>query len=171
MDYTSVIDELRSASLFDLYRLRAALTLVLEDPGRIEQVRARLRPGMALTYFDEAQNRLVEATIRELHRTRLLVENRRDGELWSIPFGAVNVEGVETDLRVGAAGSHGLDRSRLAVGDAVGFRDRQNQDMYGRVLALNQKTATILTGDGQRWRVAYQFLFPVIDGNEGSGPE
>lgn len=166
MDYTSVIDELRAASLFDLYRLRAALTLELEDPARIEQVRARLRPGMTITYFDEAQNRLVEARVRELHRTRLLVENRRDGELWSIPFGAVNVEGVETDLGVGAAAEHGLDRSRLKVGDAVGFRDRQNRDRYGRVLALNQKTATILTGDGQRWRVAYQFLFPVIDSNE-----
>src|SRR5215204_4905094 len=81
MDYTSVIDELRSASLFDLYRLRAALTLQLEDPARIDQVRARLRPGMAVTYFDEAQNRLVEARVRELHRTRLLVENRQGGEL------------------------------------------------------------------------------------------
>lgn len=170
MDYTLVIDELRSASLFDLYRLRAALTLELEDPERIEQVRARLRPGMAVTYFDEAQNRLVEARVRELHRTRLLVENRQDGELWSIPFGAVNVEGVEADIG-GAAGPHGLDRSRLKVGDAVGFRDRQNRDRYGRVLALNQKTATILTSDEQRWRVAYQFLFPVIDSNEGLGPE
>lgn len=139
MDYTSVIDELRSASLFDLYRLRAALTLELEDPERIEQVRARLRLGMAVTYFDEAQNRLVEATVRELHRTRLLVENRQDGELWSIPFGAVNTEGVETDIRVGVAGPRGLDRSRLKVGDAVGFRDWQSRDRYGRVLALNRR--------------------------------
>jgi len=166
MDYTSVIDELRSASLFDLYRLRAALTLELEDPARIEQVRARLRPGMTITYFDEAQNRLVEARVRELHRTRLLVQHRQDGELWSIPFGAVNIEGVDADIRGAAAGPHGLDRSRLKVGDAVGFRDRQNRDRYGRVLALNQKTATIITGDQQRWRVAYQFLFPVIDSNE-----
>src|SRR5215218_8357981 len=124
MDYTSVIDELRSASLFDLYRLRAALSLVLEDPERIEQVRARLRPGMAVTYFDEAQNRLVEERVRELHRTRLLVENRQDGELWSSPFGAVNIGGVKTDIGVGFAGPHGLDRSRLKVGDMVGFRDQ-----------------------------------------------
>src|SRR5215210_6941934 len=108
MDYTSVIDELRSASLFDLYRLRAALTLELEDPARIEQVRARLRPGMTVTYFDEAQNRLVEARVRELHRTRLLVEHRQDGKLWSIPFGAVNIDSVDTDIGGFAAGSHGL---------------------------------------------------------------
>jgi len=99
MDYTFIIDELRAASLFDLFRLRAAITLQLEDPQRIEQVRGRLRPGMKISYFDEAQNRLIEARVRELHRTRLLVENQQDKKLWSIPFGAVNVDGVETDIR------------------------------------------------------------------------
>jgi len=165
MDYSFIIDELRSASLFDLFRLRAALSQQLEDPQRIDQVRRRLRPGMLISYFDEAQNRLVEATVIELHRTRLLVENRHDKKRWSIPFGAVNVDGVETDIR-GAAEQRTLDRSRLKVGDAVGFRDRQNLDKYGQVVALNQKTATILTSDQQKWRVAYQFLFPVIESNE-----
>lgn len=165
MDYTSIIEQLRSAALFDLFRLRAALTMQLEAPARIEQVRARLRPGLPISDFDEAQNRLIEATVIELHRTRLLVENRKDLERWSIPFGAVNIEGVETDIRTAAA-QQALGRSRLKVADTVGFRDRQNQDRYGQVLALNQKTATILTSDQQRGRVAYQFLFPVIDSNE-----
>ncbi len=165
MNYTSIIEGLRVASLFDLFRLRAALTMQLEDPGRIEQVRARLRPGMPITYFDEVQNRLVSASVIELRRTRLLIENQHDKERWSIPFGAVNIEEVETDLRTAAA-PQGLERSRLKVGDAVGFRDRQNQDRYGQVLALNPKTVTILTRDQQRWRVAYQFLFPVIDNFE-----
>ncbi len=117
---------------------------------------------MPITYFDEVQNRLVSASVIELRRTRLLIENQHDKERWSIPFGAVNIEEVETDLRTAAA-PQGLERSRLKVGDAVGFRDRQNQDRYGQVLALNPKTVTILTRDQQRWRVAYQFLFPVID--------
>ena len=165
MDYTFIIDELRSASLFDLYRLRAALSQQLEDPQRIDQVRRRLRPGMLISYFDEAQNRLIEASVLELHRTRLLVENRDDKARWSIPFGAVNIDRVETDIRA-VVEQRAIDRSRLKVGDAVGFRDRQNQDKYGRVVALNQKTATILTSDHQKWRVAYQFLFPVIESNE-----
>ncbi len=121
---------------------------------------------MLISYFDEAQNRLIEASVRELHRTRLVVENRQDKKLWSTPFGAVNIDGVETDLRAVAAEQQTLDRSRLKVGDAVGFRDRQNQDKYGRVVALNQKTATILTSDQQKWRVDYQFLFPVIENND-----
>jgi len=88
-----------------------------------------------------------------------------DQTRWSLPFGAVIVEGVETDLRT-AVEPQGLERSRLKVGDRVGFRDRQNQDRYGQVMALNPKTATILTSDQQR--VAYQFLFPVIDSCEAS---
>jgi hypothetical protein len=165
MDYTLIISELRAATLFDLFRLRAALSQQLEEPERIEQVRSRLRPGMLISYFDEAQNRLIEASVRELHRTRLLVENRDNKARWSIPFGAVNIDGVETDIRA-VAEQRAIDRSRLKVGDAVGFRDRQNQDKYGRVVGLNQKTATILTSDHQKWRVAYQFLFPVIESNE-----
>ena len=39
------------------------------------QVRRNLRPGMKISYFDEVQNRLIKATVRELHRTRLFVEN------------------------------------------------------------------------------------------------
>ena len=143
MDYTIIIEELQKASLFDLFRLRAALNLRLEDAQRIELVRARLRPGQAISYFDEVENRLVEATVRELHRTRLLVENRQDKKLWSILFCAVNADRVDTDIRTVSTEAPGLDRSRLKVGDVVSFRDRQHQDRYGRVAALNQKTATI----------------------------
>ena len=121
---------------------------------------------MLINYFDETQNRLIKAAVIELHRTRLLVENQHDLGRWSIPFGAVNIDEVETDIRAVAPEQCVLDRSRLKVGDAVGFRDRQNQDKYGRVVGLNQKTATILTSDNQKWRVAYQFLFPVIESNE-----
>lgn len=163
MDYTLITEELRAATLFDLFRLRAAITLQLEDPRRIDAVRARLRPGMPVSYFDEVQNRLVAATVLELHRTRLLVENKQDQERWSIPFAAVNVDGVNTDISPAVNQQAGLERGQLKVGDVVGFRDRQNRDRYGAVIALNQKTATVLTSDQQKWRVAYQFLFPVID--------
>ena len=165
MDFPFIVNELRNASLFDLYRLRAALTLQLEDPQRIEQVKSRLRPGIQITYFDETQNRLIQARVKELHRTRLLVENQHDHNLWSIPFGAVNIDDVETDIRSSRREQQTLERSQLKVGDAVGFRDRLNQDRYGQVITLNQKTATILTSDKQKWRVAYQFLFPIIDGS------
>jgi hypothetical protein len=111
------------------------------------------------------RGRDVNPLLLELRRTRLLVENLGDGKPWLIPFYAVNLDEVETDLRA-APWHNALDRSSLKVGDQIGFRDRQNQDKDGQVIALNQKTATILTSDHQKWRMAYQFLFPVIDNNE-----
>jgi hypothetical protein len=162
MDYTLIINELRAASLFDLFRLQAAIILQLDDPKRMDQVRRRLCPGMKISYFDKAQNRLVEATIREMRRTRLLVENLADRRAWLIPFCAVNLDAVPTDLRT-EPGHKKLDRNSLKVGDQIGFRDRQSQDKYGQVIALNQKTATIITSDRQKWRVGYNLLFPVIE--------
>ncbi len=57
MDYTFIISELRSASLFDLFRLRAALSQQLEAPDRIEQVRSRLRPGLLIRRGEESADR------------------------------------------------------------------------------------------------------------------
>jgi hypothetical protein len=48
---------------------------------------------MAVSYFDAALLRRVEATVRELRQTRLLVENRQDQKLWPIPSGAMNLAG------------------------------------------------------------------------------
>ncbi|MBW3625138.1 MAG: hypothetical protein KY468_17210 [Armatimonadetes bacterium] len=166
MDNSRIIEELRGASPFDLYRLRVAIDQLLDHPDRIEQVRSRLTPGMRIRYFEEGTNREVEATVLELHRTRLLVQNQADGERWSIRFCTVNVDHADTVLHPPPERG-GLDRSRLKVGDAVGFRDRQNRDRYGHIMKLNQKTATVMTMDHQQWRVAYPLLFPVLDMSEG----
>jgi hypothetical protein len=166
MDYTYILRELQSASLFDLHRLRAAIDFELDRPERIEQVRRQLKIGQTIDYFDATSNGLIQATVVELNRTRLVIENHHDRKRWSIPFSAVNVNQVAVDIAPESA-QQPLDRNRLSVGDMVGFRDRQNEEQYGRVLALNQKTASILTNQGQRWRVAYALLFKVMDTESG----
>jgi hypothetical protein len=162
VDYTPILHALQSASLFDLYRLRVAIEKQLDSPERVEQVRAQLRLGMTIDYFDEAENRLIKAKVIELNRTRLVVENHADGNRWSIRFCSVNLDGVPVDIHPASA-QQPLNRNLLKVGDQVGFRDRQNREKYGRVHDLNQKTVTILTSDGERWRVAYALLFKVLD--------
>ena len=75
----------------------------------------------------------------------------------------VNLENVETDIQINAK-SKGVERSQLKVGDLVGFVDKQNQEKYGYITGLNQKTVSILVNDREHWRVAYSFLFPIIEG-------
>ncbi len=162
MDYSRILEELARASLFDLYRLQVAMGHQLDDPGRIQEIKRQLEPGREITYFDDRANKLVQARVVSLQRTRLLVENTHDHQRWSVPLCSVNLEGVDTDIR-SPANQEGLDKSQLKTGDQVGFRDRQNNELYGQVIRLNRKTATVLAGDDSKWRVAYSLLFPILD--------
>lgn len=162
MDYSTIVATLKEASLFDLYRLRVAINQLLDDPQRIDQIRSRLKPGQTITYFEPAENRLVEATVIKLKRKRVLVENTDDQQRWIIPMYWVNLDEVNTDITLPS--KKGLDRSQLKVGDIVGFQDNQNNDLSGKVIRLNQKTVTIRTDTGAKWRVGYAWLYPVIDG-------
>ncbi|MBM4023826.1 MAG: hypothetical protein FJ280_00240 [Planctomycetes bacterium] len=51
--------------------------------------------------------------------------------------------------------------ARFHTGDRVGFRTSSGEWKHGVIQRLNQKTASILTDDGQRWNVAPAFLAPA----------
>lgn len=168
MDYTQLLHELQQASLFDLYRLKSGINKMLDQPDRITAIKRQLRMGQEISYFEERENRLVPAIIEDIQRTRLSVRNKEDGKHWTIPFYMVNIDNVDTDIH----SQHGkVDRNQLKVGDTVGFYDRQQQELYGKIIRLNQKTVTIHTNTGAKWRVAYSFLFKVMDGEGGQVSE
>ncbi len=161
MDYSKIIEELKQASLFDLYRLNVAINHMMEDPRRLYEIKKCLRPGQKISYFDDTENRLIEAKVIKLMRKRLLVENIDDQQRWEIPLYYVNFDEVNTDL-IGSS-KMGLDKNQLKVGDLVGFQDNQNIDVHGVIIRLNQKTATIKTNTNTEWRVGYEWLYLVIN--------
>ncbi len=164
MNYSRIIDDLNSASLFDLFRLYVAINQQLDDPKRIDQVKSRLRPGMKIKFFSWDKNRLLEGIVIKLNRTQCEVRCHDDQLVWNVRYCSINLDEVETDILVSTA-SKGISRTQLRVGDLVGFCDRQNREKYGQVIALNQKTASILVNEREKWRVAYSFLFPIIEGD------
>ena len=170
MNYSEIISELNKASSFDLYRLQIAISQELANPQRIDAIKEQLKVGQKVSYFDGAENRLVDAVVVEIRRTRCLLENTSDGKRWTMPFSHINLAGVDTDIR-NKKRPLGIEKHELKVGDKVGFKDRDNNDLYGRVIRLNQKTATIDVPPKQQWRVAYSFLFFVIDGEKGREQE
>jgi len=165
MDYSKIIDDLKQASLFDLYRLSVAINHLLENPQRVAEIKKRLKPSQLIRYFDPTANRLIAANVIELKRTQLLVENTHDHQRWTVPVYWVNLDEVNTDINTSS--KMGLDKSQIRVGDIVGFPDKQNNDVHGEVIRLNQKTATIKTNANTEWRVGYQWLYLVIDGEPG----
>ncbi|MCW5203471.1 hypothetical protein VU11_07240 [Desulfobulbus sp. US2] len=120
-----------------------------------------LKPGQKISYFDAQQNREIEAEILKIRRTRVLVQNLHDQAKWTIPLYFVNLDKVETDII--NSSKEGLDKTQLKVGDMVGFLDKEQNDLHGEIIRLNQKTATIMTSTKGRWRVAYEYLFLIYD--------
>ncbi|MGD8207530.1 MAG: hypothetical protein PVH47_05590 [Thiohalocapsa sp.] len=164
MNYTEILEQLGQASLFDLFRLNAAISNQLDDPARIAAVKRALRPGQTVRWFNRDENRLIEARLLKLNRTRAEVRSLADGRLWTIPFYLIDLDGRDVDIA--SRKPRSLDRNSLKVGDRVAFTDRSGEERFGRVTKLNQKSAAVQVG-ATRWRVGYSLLAPVIDGDVG----
>lgn len=160
MNYSQIIDAIQHANGFDLFRLGVAINKMLEDPKHILDFKKKLQIGSNIEYFLPEENRSVPAKLLGFKRTRVSVKNRDDGRHYDIPFYFININRVDTQVEV-ATNKVGLDRNEVKVGDRVGFADKQEQDVFGIVKRLNQKTVTVETANAQ-WRVAYQYLFKVL---------
>jgi hypothetical protein len=159
MDYTAIITELNKASLFDLYRLNVAIHQQLNDPTRLSFLKNHLKLGQLISYFDETENRLIEATIIKLKPTKVLVENQHDGDQWNIPYYCINIDNLDTDINLKP--KQETNKNHIKVCDHVCFKDKQGNELFGEVIKLNPKTAGVLVGNTQ-WRVAYSLLSPTI---------
>ena len=163
MDYTRILQELNQASLFDLHRLQAAIYQELNNPNRIQQIKGQLRIGQTISYFDTHSNDLIDAVILKIQISRCLVKNIKDQKNWNIPFYFINLDNVDTDIKP-SHNSVGMSKITLKIGAKVGFKDRYHNELFGDVIRLNPKTATIRVNQTANWLVPYKHLFPVIEG-------
>lgn len=163
MDYSHILQELNKASLFDLNRLRSAIYHELLNPNRIAQIKAQIKVGQHISYFDHQSNDLVEADILEINKTRCLVRNLADQQKWHIPFYSLNLENVDTDIQP-PRNAIGIPKQSLKIGSIVGFLDKNHNELFGEVIRLNPKRATIRISGKSEWLVPYSQLFPVIEG-------
>jgi len=160
MNFSETIATLNRASAFELYRLRAAIDRVLDQPGWMLAVQSRLRVGQAIDYFDPAANRSHSGQILELRRKQAVVLDLATQKRWLIPYAAINLDGADVEIR--EQPPQGLGRNAVAIGDVVGFVDRNHQQRSGRIVRLNDKTVTLHCGQ-QQWRVSYALLHRVLD--------
>ncbi|VAX35070.1 hypothetical protein MNBD_UNCLBAC01-133 [hydrothermal vent metagenome] len=165
MNYSKILDELSAASLFELYRLKIAIGQQLDDPVRNKAIARQVKVGQEITWFDMDQNKLIEATIIKVRRTRVSVKNKCDGEIWNVSFYCLNLGNVEVAIDTKSF-QKGISRNELKVGDQVGFVCRGEKDVYGEVIKLNPKRAVVHLYDGEKWNVRYRSLFRVIDGQK-----
>ncbi len=166
MNFSETIAALNNASAFELYRLRAAIDRVLNQPGWMDAVRSRLRVGQAIEYFDPAANRSHQGQVQELRRKQAVVLDLATQKRWLISYAAIKLD--EADVEIRENPRQGLGRNEGAIGDVVGFVDRNHQQRSGRILRLNDKSVTLMCGP-QQWRVAYGLLHHVVDASASPG--
>jgi hypothetical protein len=166
MNFSETIATLNKASAFDLFRLRAAIDRVLDQPGWMVAVQSRLRVGQTVDYFDPQANRSHAGQVLELRRKQAVILDIETRKRWLISYAAINLDGADVEIREQPA--QGLGRNAVAIGDAVGFLDRNHQQRSGKIVRLNDKTVTLLCGH-QQWRVAYSLLHRVVDSSAITG--
>ncbi|MCK0509563.1 hypothetical protein [Aromatoleum buckelii] len=160
MNYSEILMQLKAASAFDLYRLRAAIDRTLDEPNWMFAVQSRLRVGQTVEYFDPQTNASHTGQLLELRRKQAVVLDKTTGQRWLISYAAINLDGADVDIR--ERSRQGLGRNEVAVGDRVGFVARDDKERCGRIIPLNDKTVT-LECDQQQWRVSYSLLHRVVD--------
>ena len=160
MNYTEIIKSLNNASAFDLYRMRSAIDRVLDEPRWLQSVQVRLKLGQEVQYFDSRANALRRGRLLEMRRKQAVVLDSDDARRWLISYAAINLDGSDVQIRENK--TQGLGRNEVAVGDVVGFVDRDQNQRTGKIIRLNDKTVSLLCG-GAQWRVAYAYLHRVVD--------
>jgi hypothetical protein len=166
LNFTEIVATLGQASAFDLFRLRAAIDRVLDQPGWMMAVQARLRVGQEIEYFDPQANRSFKGQLLEMRRKQAVVLDRETRKRWLISYAAINLDGADVEIR--EQPQQGLSRQAVAVGDVVGFVDRDQRQRSGKILRLNDKTVTLQVGH-QQWRVAYALLHRVVESSASAG--
>jgi hypothetical protein len=160
MNYSEILQSLQQASSFDLYRLKVAVSRQLESPERIVAIRNQLHIGQEVEIFDGKENKSERVIIRKFNPTSVAIILVADQARWRVPYYWINLEGADVNLKNTA--KKGIEKNALSIGDTVGFRSREGHEIYGKIIRLNPKTVTLKTASGE-WRVAYTFLFPVVD--------
>jgi hypothetical protein len=160
MNFSEVIQTLNQASAFDLFRLQAAIDRALSEPHRIQAVQSRLKVGQSVQFFDLRANKLKRGQVLEMRRKDVVVLDLDDALRWVLSYAAINLDGADVQIR--EQKQQGLGRNEVAMGDVVGFLDRNQQQRTGKIIRLNDKTVTLQCGPAQ-WRVAYSFLHRVVD--------
>ena len=166
MDFTATLAALNNASAFDLFRLRAAIDRVMDQPGWIDAVRSRLQVGQAIQYFDPQANLAHQGQLLELRRKQAVVLDLGTQKRWLISYAAINLDGADVEIR--ERPKQGLGRNEAAIGDVVGFVDREHKQRTGKIVRLNDKTVT-LNCENQQWRVAYGLLHRVVESSAIEG--
>ncbi|MCU7370069.1 hypothetical protein PEC18_30015 [Paucibacter sp. O1-1] len=165
-----MIDALQAASSLQLYQLKAIIEGMLADPRRGLAARASLHLGQPVRFVDFRDGQMRSGKIIAFKDTQATVLEHGTKRTWKIP--CVSMQGYTEAERQDEQAAYvpppepavaATKMREFQKGDTVTFEDRDGRNITGVAVRINQRTATIGTGDGGSWRVPFHMLRHVLD--------
>jgi hypothetical protein len=162
-----LLDALSRASSLELFQLQTIIERMLADPKRIIAVRLNMHLGQTVRFLDWRDGQMRSGKVVDLRDTQVVLHEPTTRREWKLPYAAIEppAAGVErAPAEPATQPAMPLPQRRdFRCGEKVAFEDRYLTTQVGIITRINQRTATIDTGNGHSWRVGFGLLRHVVD--------
>jgi hypothetical protein len=162
-----LLDALSRASSLELFQLQTIIERMLADPKRIIAVRVNMHLGQTVRFLDWRDGQMRSGKVVDMRDTQVVLHESATRREWKLPYAAIEPPpaGAAT---VQAEPAEPVSvplpqRGDFRCGEKVAFEDRYLNTQVGTITRINQRTATIDTGNGHTWRVGFALLRHVVD--------
>jgi hypothetical protein len=163
-----LIDTLNRASSLELFQLNTLIERMLADPRRIIAVRTNMHMGQTVRFLDWRDGQMRNGLVVAMGDTKVTLREEGTRIEWKLPYTAVEPPQIAGGAAAKpssaqAAAQFTPGRGDFRCGEKVSFEDKYLRTQVGLVVRINQRTATVDTGDGHSWRVGFALLRHVLD--------
>lgn len=162
-----LIDALNHASSLELFQLSTIIERLLADPRRIIAVRTNMNLGQTVRFLDWRDGQMRSGKVVAMKDTQVTLHEEGTRREWKLPYAAVEPPLATPQSKAAAAPATPppikASREDFRCGEKVSFDDKYLQPQVGTVVRINQRTATVDTGNGHSWRVPFHMLRHVLD--------
>lgn len=162
-----LIDALNRASSLELFQLSTIIERLLADPRRIIAVRTNMNLGQTVRFLDWRDGQMRNGKVVAMKDTQVTLHEEGTRREWKLPYAAVEPPLATAQPMAAAAPATPppikASRNDFRGGEKVSFDDKYLQPQVGTVVRINQRTATVDTGNGQSWRVPFHMLRHLLD--------
>lgn len=162
-----LLDALSRATSLELFQLQTIIERMLADPKRIIAVRVNMHLGQTVRFLDWRDGQMRSGKVVDMRDTQVVLHEPTTRREWKLPYAAIEspvTEVAQAHVEPQEAPAARLpQRSDFRCGDKVAFEDRYLTTQVGIITRINQRTATIDTGNGHSWRVGFGLLRHVVD--------
>jgi hypothetical protein len=163
-----LIDALNRASSLELFQLSTIIERMLADPRRIIAVRTNMHMGQSVRFLDWRDGQMRNGRVVAMGDAKVTLHEEGTRREWKLPYAAVEPPKTSTSAAAQTPPPPAPQpikpgRGDFCCGEKVSFEDKYLQTQVGTVVRINQRTATVDTGDGHSWRVGFALLRHVLD--------